>query len=41
MRLATTETAIGHEFTTVHDVLDTQPRSRAFRDGLAQHVAGR
>ena len=31
---------IGYQFAAIHDVLDAQSRSRAFRDGFAQHVAG-
>ena len=31
---------VGHKFAAIHDVLDTQTCSRAFRDGFAQHVAG-
>jgi hypothetical protein len=32
---------VGHQFAAIHDVLDLQARGRAFRDRLAQHVAGR
>ena len=32
---------VGHQFAAIHDVFDAQSGSRAFRDGVAQHVAGR
>jgi len=32
---------VGHEFATIHDMLDTQPQRRARRYRLAQHVSGR